>query len=237
MLWVVSGEENRMDILSRGSPFGQRGSFDADHREPGRSAARAPVPRGQDLLCTIDSTRGPWRGESPGTGAGLAAAKHAVSGRARESPCSCPVDPDLVVAMGAIWLAGAVFVPLNDRAPAAEVQHLLEAIRPAGLLDGRGPTRSRVAAASRPRGRVRHLDLRDHRPAEGHFADARRVSRAPGPCAQTPAGRCRRADGARARADTEPRARLRRPECRHLQRVLRAEGRSSTGLAATLRHG
>jgi acyl-CoA synthetase (AMP-forming)/AMP-acid ligase II len=37
--------------------------------------------------------------------------------------------------MAGIWLAGAVFVPVNERSPRAEVDHVLATVRPAALLD------------------------------------------------------------------------------------------------------
>jgi acyl-CoA synthetase (AMP-forming)/AMP-acid ligase II len=40
--------------------------------------------------------------------------------------------------MAGIWLAGAVFVPLNDRSPRAEVDHVLATVRPAALVDQDG---------------------------------------------------------------------------------------------------
>ena len=49
-----------------------------------------------------------------------------------------PSGPDLVTTMAGIWLADAVFVPLNDRSPQAEVDHVLTTVRPRALprLDG-----------------------------------------------------------------------------------------------------
>jgi long-chain acyl-CoA synthetase len=44
----------------------------------------------------------------------------------------------MVTAMIGIWLAGAVFVPVNDRSPEAEVRHILDTIRPAVLIDDEG---------------------------------------------------------------------------------------------------
>jgi long-chain acyl-CoA synthetase len=49
-----------------------------------------------------------------------------------------PSGPDLLTTMAGIWLAGAVFVPVNDRSPQAEVDHALAAVRPAALVDERG---------------------------------------------------------------------------------------------------
>ena len=51
-----------------------------------------------------------------------------------------PSGPDLVTTMAGIWLAGAVFVPVNDRSPQAEVDHVLGTVRPAALVDARGIT-------------------------------------------------------------------------------------------------
>jgi acyl-CoA synthetase (AMP-forming)/AMP-acid ligase II len=42
---------------------------------------------------------------------------------------------DVVVAMFGVWLAGGVLVPLNPRAPEAEVAEVLDAIRPAMVLN------------------------------------------------------------------------------------------------------
>ena len=49
-----------------------------------------------------------------------------------------PSGPDLVTTMAGIWLADAVFVPVNERSPQAEVHHVLATVRPAALLDERG---------------------------------------------------------------------------------------------------
>jgi len=46
--------------------------------------------------------------------------------------------PDHVVAMMAIWLAGAVLIPINDRLPAAGLRELLEATSPAALVEPDG---------------------------------------------------------------------------------------------------
>jgi acyl-coenzyme A synthetase/AMP-(fatty) acid ligase len=96
-----------------------------------------PFADGRDLLCTIDGTMtaGAAREEAQAsaarlTGAGIEAG-HGVAVR-------LPSGPELVTAMAAVWIAGAVFVPLNDRSPEAEVRHVLETIRPAALLDADG---------------------------------------------------------------------------------------------------
>jgi acyl-coenzyme A synthetase/AMP-(fatty) acid ligase len=45
-----------------------------------------------------------------------------------------PNGPDAITAMFGVWLVGAVFVPVNPRSPAHEVQNILEATRPAVVL-------------------------------------------------------------------------------------------------------
>lgn len=45
---------------------------------------------------------------------------------------------DMAVGMFAAWLAGAVFVPVNARQPAREVDHVLSVVRPAAILSADG---------------------------------------------------------------------------------------------------
>jgi acyl-CoA synthetase (AMP-forming)/AMP-acid ligase II len=47
-----------------------------------------------------------------------------------------PNGPDLVTNMFGVWLAGGVFVPVNDRAPADELDRVLVGVHPAFVLDG-----------------------------------------------------------------------------------------------------
>ena len=91
----------------------------------------------RDLLCTIDRTVSVGRTKEL---VARVAAQLADSGLqpGEGVAVQLPSDPDLVVAMLAIWSAGAVFVPLNDRSPQSEVQHVLDTIRPAALLDATG---------------------------------------------------------------------------------------------------
>jgi acyl-CoA synthetase (AMP-forming)/AMP-acid ligase II len=49
-----------------------------------------------------------------------------------------PSSPAAIVAMFGVWRAGAVFVPVNPRLPKAEVEHVLDATRPAAMLDEAG---------------------------------------------------------------------------------------------------
>lgn len=50
-----------------------------------------------------------------------------------------PNGPHVITTMVGVWLAGGVFVPVNPRAPEAEVTAVLDATRPALLVRG-GPT-------------------------------------------------------------------------------------------------
>src|SRR5207244_7241990 len=49
-----------------------------------------------------------------------------------------PNGPGAITAMFGIWLAGAVFVPVNPRSPELERRTMLDATRPAALLAGDG---------------------------------------------------------------------------------------------------
>lgn len=90
-------------------------------------------------MCTVDEVRraGEARAAARATADTLRAAgvepAHGVAVR-------LPSGPDLVTTMAGIWLAGAVFVPVNDRSPRAEVDRVLETVRPAALVDERGIT-------------------------------------------------------------------------------------------------
>ncbi|MDQ1434307.1 MAG: hypothetical protein QOF59_1123 [Actinomycetota bacterium] len=50
-----------------------------------------------------------------------------------------PNGPGAITAMFGVWLAGAVFVPVNPRSPERELQSILEVTRPAVLLTGAYP--------------------------------------------------------------------------------------------------
>jgi len=49
-----------------------------------------------------------------------------------------PNGPDAITAMFGVWIAGAVFVPVNPRSPEAERANVLDATRPAALLTRAG---------------------------------------------------------------------------------------------------
>jgi acyl-CoA synthetase (AMP-forming)/AMP-acid ligase II len=91
-------------------------------------------------LCTIDGARS--AGEAR---AAARAAADALRTAGVEPGQGVAVrlasGPDLVTTMAGIWLAGAVFVPLNDRSPQAEVDHVLGTVRPAALVDEQGMSR------------------------------------------------------------------------------------------------
>ena len=50
-----------------------------------------------------------------------------------------PNGPDAITAMFGVWLAGAVFIPVNPRSPELERNNALETTRPAALLTGGAP--------------------------------------------------------------------------------------------------
>jgi long-chain acyl-CoA synthetase len=52
-----------------------------------------------------------------------------------------PNDPHTIATMFGVWIAGAVFVPINSRFPAAEVSRILETVRPAMWLRDAAATR------------------------------------------------------------------------------------------------
>ena len=96
-----------------------------------------PFAEERDLLCTIDRTV--TVGEAKALVAQLATQLTDAGVQPGEGVAvRLPSDPDLVVAMLAIWSAGAVFVPLNDRSPESEVRHVLDTVRPAAVLEESG---------------------------------------------------------------------------------------------------
>ena len=76
-----------------------------------------PFADDRDLLCTVDGARS--AGESR---AAARAAAEALGAEGVETgqgvAVRLPSGPDLVTTMAGIWLADAVFVPVNDRGPA-----------------------------------------------------------------------------------------------------------------------
>ena len=96
-----------------------------------------PFADGRDLLCTIDAVRSAGEARAAAR-AGAEKLRAAGVEPGQGVAVRLPSGPDLVTTMAGIWLAGAVFVPVNDRSPQAEVDHVLETVRPAALLDERG---------------------------------------------------------------------------------------------------
>jgi len=96
-----------------------------------------PFADGRDLLCTID------RVQSAGEARAAARAATDALRAAGVEPgqgvaVRLPTSPELVTTMVGIWLADAVFVPVNDRSPQAEVDHVIGTIRPAAIVDETG---------------------------------------------------------------------------------------------------
>ncbi len=91
------------------------------------------------LLFTIDRqvTAGEARSQARATGAVL---RDAGVQPGQAVAVSLPNGPEAVTAMVGIWLADAVFVPINPRAPEAERRHMLEVTGAAALIDLRGLT-------------------------------------------------------------------------------------------------
>jgi acyl-CoA synthetase (AMP-forming)/AMP-acid ligase II len=92
-------------------------------------------PFGDDraLLCTIDAeiTAGAARSAARATADRLAGAG-VMPGQA--VAVQLPNGPDIVTTMVGIWLAGAVFVPINARAPVSEVATVVESTRPRAVV-------------------------------------------------------------------------------------------------------
>ena len=96
-----------------------------------------PFADGRDLLCTVDGTRS--AGEARAAARRMAEELRASGVEPRQGVAvRLASGPDLVTTMAGIWLAGAVFVPVNDRSPRAEVDHVLSTTRPAAVVDEHG---------------------------------------------------------------------------------------------------
>ena len=99
-----------------------------------------PFPDDAPLLHTVDVslTAGGCRAEARAVADALRAAgvqpHQAVA-------VQMPNDPRAVITMFGVWLADAVFVPVNPRFPAAEVEHVLDRTQPAALVTVDGVTR------------------------------------------------------------------------------------------------
>ncbi len=99
-------------------------------------------PLGDDQVVLVGSTRTWTTAEARRAVDDLAGAlRHA--GLADQHAVGVLLDgADVVVAMTAVWAAGGVFVPLNPRLPPAALDDVLDATRPALLLDANGIRRT-----------------------------------------------------------------------------------------------
>ncbi len=106
-----------------------------------------PAPDAEPLVCTVDTEL------SKAKFAHMAEALAAQLLEAGVAPGEAVAvqrtsGPAMAAGMFGAWLAGAVFVPVNARQPKREVDHVIEAIRPAALLDDTGLHRLGAAAPS-----------------------------------------------------------------------------------------
>ncbi len=96
-----------------------------------------PFTAREPLLCTIDGEV--TLGEARQAAEDVALALEELGVRPGEGVAvQLPGGPDAVIAMFGVWLAGAVFVPINARQPRREVDHVLTVIRPVAFLGGAG---------------------------------------------------------------------------------------------------
>jgi acyl-CoA synthetase (AMP-forming)/AMP-acid ligase II len=103
----------------------------------------------QPLLCTIDHTIDAGAARAA---ARAAAARVIDSGVAPGEAVAVqlPNGPDIVTTMVGAWLAGAVFVPVNARAPEREVASIVASTRPRALLRADGAERFADASTYAP---------------------------------------------------------------------------------------
>jgi acyl-CoA synthetase (AMP-forming)/AMP-acid ligase II len=96
-----------------------------------------PFADDRSLLCTIDSevTAGEARKAAHETAERLVAAG-VEPGQA--VAVQLPNGPEIITTMFGIWLAGAVFVPINARAPQHEVESVVESTRPRAIVRADG---------------------------------------------------------------------------------------------------
>ncbi len=99
-------------------------------------------PFGDDepLLHTVDHSVG--AGEARGQAQAVARALRGRGVRPGQAVAvRLPNGPDVVTAMAGIWLAGAVFVPVNPRHPPAEIDKVIAAVEPVAMIDEDGVRR------------------------------------------------------------------------------------------------
>jgi acyl-CoA synthetase (AMP-forming)/AMP-acid ligase II len=110
-----------------------------DHPADGET----PLIHTVDAAMTLDEARAEARALADRLRAAGVAPGRAVAVR-------LPNGPDAVVAMFGVWLAGAVFVPLNPRAPEAEVEAAAASTAPAAVVTAAGITTRAAARAYGP---------------------------------------------------------------------------------------
>ena len=96
-----------------------------------------PFAADQPLLHTIE--RSVTTGEAQAEARALAAELRALGVEPHQAVAvQLPNGPDVVIAMVGIWLAGAVFVPVNPRLPEAEIEGVLGPSAPAAIIGPEG---------------------------------------------------------------------------------------------------
>jgi len=96
-----------------------------------------PFAADQPLLHTIE--RSVTTGEAQAEARALAAKLRALGVEPHQAVAvQLPNGPDVVIAMVGIWLAGAVFVPVNPRLPEAEIEGVLGPSAPAAIIGPEG---------------------------------------------------------------------------------------------------
>lgn len=95
-----------------------------------------PFDNDRNLLFGTARTR--TAGETRAEAHELADRLRAAGVRPGNPVCVLAQGADAIVAMTGVWLAEAVFVPLNTRLPAAAIDEVVTATRPAAIVDGDG---------------------------------------------------------------------------------------------------
>jgi acyl-CoA synthetase (AMP-forming)/AMP-acid ligase II len=96
-----------------------------------------PFADSEDLIFTVDRTM--TAGEARSGARALADELASLGVQPGQAVgVKLPNGPDVVVAMAGIWLAGAVFVPINPRLPDAEIDTVVGPSAPAAVIDRDG---------------------------------------------------------------------------------------------------
>lgn len=103
---------------------------------------RHPFASGDDLL--HDANRSVTAGDARARAREIASALRDAGVQPRQPVAVCLEDGiDTVLTMFAVWVADAVFVPVNPRAPESESEDIVRAVRPAAVVTGDGTTVTR----------------------------------------------------------------------------------------------